>query len=86
MSVQKKLDVVRRKGIRAPGTLVSGGRGHVIIRKVVRCPWSVVRCPWSVVRPFTMLYHIMGKPQFFCMPAKPTWDEFSLEESDEVGK
>jgi preprotein translocase subunit Sss1 len=32
-----------------------------------------------------MLYRMMGKPQFFRISAKPTWDELSLEESDEVG-
>jgi hypothetical protein len=32
-----------------------------------------------------MLYRMMGKPQFFYIPAKPTWDELSLDESDEVG-
>lgn len=40
MDVDKKLDVVRRKRIRAPGTVVSGDSGHATLRKVVS-PWSV---------------------------------------------
>jgi hypothetical protein len=31
-----------------------------------------------------MLYRMMGEPQFFRIATKPTWDELSLEESDEV--
>jgi hypothetical protein len=66
------------KGFAPQGRLLNGNSGRVIMRRVVSCLLSVVR-------PFTMLYRIMGKPQFFRIPARPTWDEFSLEESDEGG-